>query len=219
MSESPRLIGGKPNSWSDVNTRLESETREALLDAAEALFAAEGLADVSLAAITRLAGQRNGGAIHYHFGGRDGLLDAIYERHQAVLDAARMEALIALRRRGQPSVSDLLRVMIETLASRLDSGSGRSFLEIQRHRLVEVAGAAVPQTATGRMIAAELESLVGDRFEPDEREERSALMTRMVVHRMADRSREEALGAATISRERMIETLVAAATAIAGGEV
>lgn len=200
-------------------TAVETETREALLDAAESLFAAEGLADVSLAAITRLAGQRNGAAIHYHFGGRDGLLDAIYERHQTALDAARLEALIALRRRGQPAVSDLLRVAVESLAGRLDSASGRCFLAIQRHRLVELAGTAERRSPAVRMIAAELQSLVGARFDPDDFEERGRLITQMVINRMADRSREEALGTATTSRERMIETLVASATAIAGGEV
>lgn len=202
-----------------MSTAAETETREALLDAAESLFAAEGLADVSLAAITRLAGQRNGAAIHYHFGGRDGLLDAIYERHQTALDAARLEALIALRRGGQPAVSDLLRVAVESLAGRLDSASGRCFLTIQRHRLVELAGTAERRSPAVRMIAAELESLVGARFAPDDFEERGRLVTQMVINRMADRSREEALGTATTSRERMTETLVASATAIVGGEV
>ncbi|MCP3938203.1 MAG: TetR/AcrR family transcriptional regulator [Actinomycetia bacterium] len=200
-------------------TAVECETRDVLLDAAESLFAAEGLADVSLAAITRLAGQRNGGAIHYHFGGRDGLLNAIFERHQTALDAARMEALIALRRRGQPAVSDLVRVVVESIAGRLDSTSGRCFLEIQRHRLVELAGAADHRTATVRMIAAELEALVGDRFDREELDERNRLITQMIVNRLADRSREEALGTARLSRERMLETLVASATAIVGGEV
>ena len=40
---------------------VEGNTREALLDAAEALFAAEGIENVTLASITRFAGQRNGG--------------------------------------------------------------------------------------------------------------------------------------------------------------
>lgn len=201
-----------------MNTSVETDTREALLDAAESLFAAEGLADVSLAAITKLAGQRNGGAIHYHFGGRDGLLEAIFERHQSLLDAIRMEALIELRRCGEPTVSDLIRIVVEPLAGRLDSSSGRCFLEIQRHRFIELAGAAEYRTTTVRLIAAELESLVGARFDQDDFDERSRLIAQMVVNRMADRSREEALGAATISRERMIATLVAAATAIVGGE-
>jgi AcrR family transcriptional regulator len=61
-----------------VAVAVEGETREALLDAAEALFAAEGNGGVSLAANTRLAGQHNGGAIHYYFG--DGLLAAILDR-------------------------------------------------------------------------------------------------------------------------------------------
>jgi AcrR family transcriptional regulator len=82
-----------------VALAVEGETREALLDAAEALFAAEGIGGVSLAAITRLAGQHNGGAIHYYyFGGRDGLLAAILDRHEAVLDEVRRHCCIMRNR-------------------------------------------------------------------------------------------------------------------------
>ncbi len=84
---------------------IEGDTRMALLDAAEVLFAAEGVDGVSLASITRLAGQRNGGAIHDSVGGRDGLLAAILDRHEAVLDEVRTEALIELRRCGSVSSS------------------------------------------------------------------------------------------------------------------
>ena len=201
-----------------MTAAVENETREALLDAAESLFAAEGLSDVSLAAITRLAGQRNGGAIHYHFGGRDGLLDAIFQRHQTALDASRLDALIALRRFGSPSVPELLRVVVESLAGLLDSASGRCFLEIQRHRLAELLDSVEYQTTSVRMIAAEIESLIGDRFDNDELGERSRLFTQMVIIRLADRSREEALGTATVQRELVVETLIAAGTAIVGDE-
>ena len=51
-------------------------TRDKLLDAATALFAGRGVANVSLAEIVRAAGQRNASAIHYHFGGRDHVVEA-----------------------------------------------------------------------------------------------------------------------------------------------
>jgi AcrR family transcriptional regulator len=201
-----------------VAVAVEGETREALLDAAEASFAAEGIDGVSLAAITRLAGQRNGGAIHYYFGGRDGLLAAILDRHEAVLDEERMDALIELRRSGPASVEALARVVVESLAGRLDSASGRSFLAIQRDRLVESAGSWESRSATVRLIAAEIEAILGDhRFDEDEQAERFRLVAQLVIHRLADRSREEALGTAT-PRELVIETLVSAATSIMGGE-
>ena len=195
-------------------TGAEGDTREALLDAAEALFAAEGVDTVTLAAITKQAGPRNGGAIHYYFGGRDGLLAAILDRHQALLDEARMEALIELRRSASVTVEALVRVVIGSLAGRLDSASGRSFLAIQRDRLLESGGAWNFRSMTMRLIAAEIESILhDDRLDQHEQEERFRLVTQLVVHRLAGRSREETLGTAT-PRALVIETLVSAATSI-----
>jgi AcrR family transcriptional regulator len=197
---------------------VERETRDVLLDAAEALFAAEGIDGVSLADITRLAGQRNGGAIHYYFGGRDGLLTAILDRHQAVLDSVRMDALIDLRRTGSMSLSALVRVIVEPLAARLDSVSGRSFLEIQRQRLVEPVRSGEHRTASVRLIAAEIEALLAVRFDQDEQVERDRLVRQLVIGRLADLGREEALGIAA-PRALVVETLVSAATSIMGGEL
>ncbi len=49
-----------------------AETRERLLVAATRAFAEHGVANASLLDITRQAGQRNRGAVHYHFGSREG---------------------------------------------------------------------------------------------------------------------------------------------------
>jgi AcrR family transcriptional regulator len=72
--------------------RDSGPTRRLLIDAAEQLFVEKGL-DVPLGEITKAAGQRNTGAVHYHFGGRDGLLRAILDRHVPVM-AARRGALL-----------------------------------------------------------------------------------------------------------------------------
>ena len=69
------------------------DTREKLLDAAERLFAERGINNVSLAEIVRAAGQRNVSAIHYHFGSREAVLQAILERHVPVLRERRLELL------------------------------------------------------------------------------------------------------------------------------
>ena len=68
-------------------------TRDKLLDAATALFAERGVADVSLAEIVRAADQRNASAVHYHFGGKDQVLEAILARHVPTLRARRLELL------------------------------------------------------------------------------------------------------------------------------
>lgn len=63
--------------------------RTALLDAAERLFAEHGVAPVSDRRIAEAAGNANHSAVGYHFGGRDGLLRALIERHRTQLDQQR----------------------------------------------------------------------------------------------------------------------------------
>ena len=48
-----------------------------LIETAERLFAEKGIDNVSLREINRAAGQKNVAALHYHFGTRESLLEAI----------------------------------------------------------------------------------------------------------------------------------------------
>ncbi|RKY16350.1 MAG: TetR/AcrR family transcriptional regulator [Planctomycetota bacterium] len=70
-------------------------TAERLLDAAEELFAEQGIAPVSLRAITARAGA-NLAAVNYHFGSRDGLVRAVLARRVQPINAARLLALDAV---------------------------------------------------------------------------------------------------------------------------
>jgi AcrR family transcriptional regulator len=60
---------------------VPATTRDKLLLTALHLFARQGL-DVTLRDINEHAGQRNASALHYHFGGRYGLLEAILDRYR-----------------------------------------------------------------------------------------------------------------------------------------
>ena len=51
--------------------------RNALLDAAERLFAESGVAQVSDRRVAEAAGNTNHSAVRYYFGGREGLLKAM----------------------------------------------------------------------------------------------------------------------------------------------
>src|SRR6478735_7622335 len=55
------------------------DTRAALVEAATRTFAEDGVLTASLVEVTRRAGQRNRGAVHYHFGSREALLGAVLE--------------------------------------------------------------------------------------------------------------------------------------------
>jgi AcrR family transcriptional regulator len=70
------------------------DTRRKLVDAAARAFARDGVFSASLVDITRQAGQRNRGALHYHFGSRQGVLCAVLERHVDFLARREGELLI-----------------------------------------------------------------------------------------------------------------------------
>jgi AcrR family transcriptional regulator len=87
------------------------DTREKLLDAAEQLFAEHGISGTTLRALTRSA-QVNLAAVHYHFGGKEGLLDAVVERRATAMNQERLRELDELERLAgdeAPRVEDILR--------------------------------------------------------------------------------------------------------------
>ncbi len=78
--------------------------------------------------LNALAEQRNSSALHYHFGSREGLLQAITRRHSGPVDAERARRLAAL---GEPAeLRELVTVILGPLAEELSSPSGRDYLRI-----------------------------------------------------------------------------------------
>jgi AcrR family transcriptional regulator len=107
------------------------ETREQLLRAGERLFAERGIYQVRLREINALAGQRNSSALHYHFGSRDGLVEAILSQHQTAMDVELKPALDDLLARDRaPSIGEIVAVWVHALGGQLEQQSGRDFLRI-----------------------------------------------------------------------------------------
>lgn len=77
------------------------DTRDLLLITAERLYGERGLNGASLREIVREAGQRNASAAHYHFGSREGLIEAIFAKRMSTIDARRMEMLDKLEKDGR----------------------------------------------------------------------------------------------------------------------
>lgn len=67
-----------------------------LLDAAERLIAARGVEGVSLREIGAAAGHRNNSAAQYHFGSKQGLIAAVFERRMAPINRRRIELLASV---------------------------------------------------------------------------------------------------------------------------
>ena len=77
------------------------DTRVRLIEVAERLFAERGINGVSLREIGAAAGQRNTGAARYHFGSKEGLLDAVFRHRMEPINARRMAMLDALDQEGR----------------------------------------------------------------------------------------------------------------------
>ena len=110
---------------------VEDDTRQRLLDAAEALFAECGFASTSLRAITGLA-KANLAAINYHFGSKDELIRAVFARRLQPLNAERLMQLAALEASGRPlTVEEVLAAFIEpSLRLQLEGVQGARFTRL-----------------------------------------------------------------------------------------
>src|SRR3954471_3227822 len=83
-----------------------NETKLRILDTAERLFAESGFAATSLRQIISEAGV-NLAAVHYHFGSKDELLDAVVTRKAAPVNEERLALLDGLpAEAGIPAILD-----------------------------------------------------------------------------------------------------------------
>lgn len=106
----------------------EADTKQLILDAAEQLFAQEGFHSTSLRAITTKA-RVNLASVNYHFGSKDALLEAVFERRLISLNKIRLEKIekvieTAHKKKIKPQAKDLLNAFIEPTLEFRTSGAG-----------------------------------------------------------------------------------------------
>ncbi|TIC85110.1 TetR family transcriptional regulator [Nocardioides sp. GY 10113] len=98
-------------------------TRAALIDRAERMIAERGTG-VSLREISAAAGQRNHSAAQYHFGSREGLIDAVVATRSARIDRRRAELLAGLDGAADAdsaSIESLLAALVAPWVELLDT--------------------------------------------------------------------------------------------------
>ncbi len=93
---------------------MPAGTRERILDIAEELFAEQGIVATSLRALTKAA-DVNLAAVHYHFGSKEALLDAVLERRARPANLERLAGLERLEERdggAPPSIEEILSAFV-----------------------------------------------------------------------------------------------------------
>lgn len=91
-------------------------TKDRILAAAEELFAEAGIAATSLRQITGRAGV-NLAAVNYHFGSRDALIEAVFERRLKPLNEERLARLDQLKTGSTPTLGQIVKAFIEPVLS------------------------------------------------------------------------------------------------------
>ncbi len=120
--------------------RTATATKDALLDAAERLVAEHGIGGLSLRAVAATAAARNTSAAAYHFGTRDELLDALFERRMAPINERRLAMLADAGGRAVADLPTLVRALVEPLVAALDAGPGPSHYAVLPRRVPQHPG-------------------------------------------------------------------------------
>ena len=98
--------------------------------------------------ITRQAGQRNRGALHYHFGSRVGVLCAVLERHVDFLARREGELLELALKRPDDDVESVVEAIVRPASELAESGwRGRCFLMILAELIDEDPASLDPQVS------------------------------------------------------------------------
>ena len=215
--------GRRPRATPDAK-----QTRARLIDAATRAFAEQGIHAASLLDITRKAGQRNRGAVHYHFGFRDGLLAAVLEQEVDFIAAREAELLTLARSRAEDNLPSVVEAFVRPSVELADRGwRGRCYRMVLGELVEHDPDSLHPQVvaALQRTRGYDAFELLGRRAPPMPeplRTERLALVVAFILRATADRARSrERLGysRAQLPTERFVANLVAMVTAMLAAPV
>ena len=196
-----------------------STTRQRLVEAATRVLAEDGVENASLLEVARRAGQRNRGAVHYHFGSREGLLTAVLDQYADWLAEREHQLLAEAKQAPATELAPVVAAVVRPTVELAETGwRGRCYLVI----VADVIDGD-PDTRNPDVTAA-LERTGGwavydelrRRLPPMAEElqvERLALFTGFFLRSVADRARaiERAYGRAQLDTEAFTANLVAMA--------
>jgi AcrR family transcriptional regulator len=174
--------------------RDASDTRQQLIDTGRRLFARNGVYQTSLKQIVEDAGQKNTSALHYHFGGRGGLLAAIIEGNNEQIEIDRKEMLDTFG--VSATLEQLVQAVTYPLARQMKTSHGVEFIIIisqlqDKFRLWDTASQTPPQAL--RAFQAISEHLADD-LDIATRRERVELFLNLVVSSLSARARQRLRG-------------------------
>lgn len=225
MTETPESPAGPESPASPAGPAGPAdETRRRLVVAATLGFAENGVHAASLLEITRQAGQRNRGAVHYHFGSRTGMLVAVLEQHVELLSSRERELLAVARARPVSDLASAVEALVRPAVELAElGGQGRAYLMILAQLVEEDPETMHPDVvgALERLGGYDAYALLEERVPPmpdDLRSERLSLVTAFILRAIADRGRsvERPSGRPQLELEPFAANLVAMVVGMLG---
>ena len=196
---------------------MRESGRDALIRAAERLFGERGITAVSLREVAAAAGQANNSAVRYHFGSRDGLVDAIFTYRMARIDERRRAMLASAG--PDPGVRTLLQAFVFPLAESIGHEDGVSWYARFLRQVVFDPGFDVfapPRDEVARGLRSVIDDLMHHIAHlPEPIQARRMLqVAQLVVHALADQETQLAHGATAIPSSVLTADLVDCAAAV-----
>ncbi|MEU1208612.1 helix-turn-helix domain-containing protein [Nocardia sp. NPDC005825] len=195
----------------------EHSTRDKLLDVAEQLFAERGVDATLIGDIVQGAGQRNPSALRYHFGSRDGVLQAILSMHLGAVEQRRAQLLAQWPEPGPGTARDAVVLIVAPLTEELESASGRHYLQILGQMIHRFDQAQMDYISVSYPSMARAVRLMGQTIDhlPDPVvEERVRTVLRLTTSMLSARARDLAKGGELpLSARAFEQNLLAMATA------
>ncbi|MFC7675294.1 TetR family transcriptional regulator [Mycolicibacterium sp. GCM10028919] len=179
-----------------------STTREAILTAAERLYAEHGVFAVSNRQVSEAAGQGNNAAVGYHFGTKTDLVRAIEQRHRAPIEALR-ETMVE-DAGGSTDLRDWVACLVRPLTDHLaELGNPTWYARFAAQAMTDPAyhGIVVKDALSSSSLVEVVDGI--NRCLPELpleiRFERNIMARNLLMHSCADRERALAKGA-TVAR-------------------
>ena len=183
-----------------VRTERASSTQEAILVAAERLYAEHGMFAVSNRQVSEAAGQGNNAAVGYHFGTKADLVRAIEEKHRGPVEELR-EQMVAelLASGGSGELRDWVACLVRPLTDHLaDLGNPTWYARFAAQAMTDPAYYNI--IVKGALSSPSLVQVVDgfNRCLPnlpaDVHFERNIMARNLLMHTCADRERALAAG-------------------------
>lgn len=189
-----------------VRTERASSTQEAILAAAERLYAEHGMFAVSNRQVSEAAGQGNNAAVGYHFGTKADLVRAIEQKHRGPVEQLREQMVTELLDTGgSTDMRNWVACLVRPLTDHLEAlGNPTWYARFAAQAMTDPAyyNIIVKGALSSRTLVQVVEGI--NRCLPElpaeVHFERNIMARNLLMHSCADRERALAAGAVTSHR-------------------